>query len=284
MPFVGAEAIASGKLTARQLRMDYCRIHQGIYVRKGVELDARGKARAVALWAGDDGILGGRSAAAIHGSRWIEATEPAEVFRTGSRRSASGVIVHGGALSTNEICVIEGLRATTPARTAYDLGRRLPVDEAVAVLDALCRATALDPKAIAELAAAHHGARGLTNLRSVLDLVDAGAESPKETQLRLLVLRAGLPTPATQIPIVDEFGRTIARADLGWERWRVLLEYDGAQHWTDPAQRAWDIERTELLERLGWKIVRVSSKQLLQSPRTVVERVRRALRAAGAPI
>ena len=81
-------------------------------------------------------------------------------------------------------------------------------------------------------------------LRSVLDLVDGGAESPRESRLRLLLIRAGLPRPETQIAFRD----LRIRVDMGWRRWQVAVEYDGAQHWTDPRQRSWDIDRIALLD------------------------------------
>ena len=89
---------------------------------------------------------------------------------------------------------------TTPERTAFDIGRRGPVGRAVARLDALARATDFKVSDVEELAGKHRHARGLRQLETVLDLVDAGAQSPKETWLRLMLIRAGYPRPQTQIP------------------------------------------------------------------------------------
>lgn len=75
-----------------------------------------------------------------------------------------------------------------------------------------------------------------------------------------------------------------SRADLGWKHWRVLVEYDGSHHWTDPAQRASDIERYALLPELGWTVIRVGADLLYRRSGVLVERVREALRRAGAPV
>ncbi|HNA52167.1 MAG TPA: DUF559 domain-containing protein, partial [Mycobacterium sp.] len=72
------------------------------------------------------------------------------------------------------------------------------------------------------------------------------------------------------------------RIDMGWEDWLVGVEFDGAQHWTDPRQRTWDIDRQAELEALGWRIVRVSADMLRYRPSVVVARARAALTAAGA--
>jgi hypothetical protein len=129
------------------------------------------------------------------------------------------------------------------------------------------------------LADRHRGARGVSRLRTALDLTDSGAESPQESRLRLIIVRGGLPPPETQI----EFRDLHIRVDMGWREWKVAVEYDGVQHWTDANQRAWDIERTELLETAGWVVVRVSAA-MLAGPAILVERIRGKLRAAGCPI
>lgn len=60
------------------------------------------------------------------------------------------------------------------------------------------------------LAKRYHGRRGIRRARIALDLVDPGAESPRETWLRLLLIRAGFPPPQTQIPVYDEYGQLVA--------------------------------------------------------------------------
>ncbi|WP_433630804.1 endonuclease domain-containing protein [Nocardia sp. CA-120079] len=171
---------------------------------------------------------------------------------------------------------------TTPARTAFDLGRRLSRENAVVVLDALCAATGLRTEEVIELSDLHPGARGIARLREVLPLVDGGAESPQESRTRLLLIDNGLPRPETQIVVRDHYGTFVARVDIGWEQWKVAVEYDGAQHWTDPAQRSKDIDRHAELNALGWLVIRVSADQLRTRPHIILDRVRTALRTQGA--
>ena len=71
---------------------------------------------------------------------------------------------------------------------------------------------------------------------------------------------------------------------MGWPKWKVGVEYDGEQHWSNPAIRAKDIDQQAELEALGWRIIRVSAEILRYRPYSVVERTRAALRAAGAPV
>ncbi len=107
-----------------------------------------------------------------------------------------------------------------------------------------------------------------------------GAESPKETELRLMLLRAGLPEPELNIDILSESGVFIARGDIAYRWCRLLVEYDGSQHASDRDQYVRDVERGENLARAGWHTIRVL-KEHLGSPADVVDRVRNALWARG---
>ncbi|UYF93119.1 DUF559 domain-containing protein [Rhodococcus aetherivorans] len=282
-PFLGTQAVRAGLLTPHQLRR-FRRVHRDVYIHRDAAVTPYGRARAAWLWAGGDGVLAGYSAAALFGSRWIDATAPAELIRRGSRRGTDGVVVHAETILDDEVCTLADMRVTSPARTAFDLGRRLVLDTAVEQLDALCRATRLDPAHVAELSDRHSGARGVRRLRQALPLVDPGAESLPETRVRLLLVRGGLPRPSTQVPVAGVDGRVLGWADLGWKQWRTLVEYDGIHHWTDERQRTKDIERYEAFAALGWSVVRVNSEQLRLRPGSVVERVRMRLRAAGASV
>lgn len=153
--------------------------------------------------------------------------------------------------------------------------------QAVQRLDALANSTDVKVADVQAVIAEHTGARGLVRLRAVLPLIDGGAESPQETWTRLVLIDAGLPKPQTQIRVFDDYGDFVARIDLGYEQLRVGVEYDGPQHWTDPAQRARDIERSTALLDLGWTIIRVTSELLWYRRGTFVGRVDAAMRAAG---
>jgi hypothetical protein len=127
---------------------------------------------------------------------------------------------------------------------------------AVERLDALARATSFTADSVIALLDAHPRLRGRRRVERLLDLVDAGAQSPKETWLRLLLLDAGFPRPQTQIPVFEN-GYQRYYLDLGWEEFMVAVEYDGEQHRTDTRQYRGDIARSEFLDGLGWRRIRV---------------------------
>lgn len=196
-PFRGSQAIALSELTAHQLRCDFTRVYRDVYVRKRNDLTAHARAHAAAVYSGENSILAGRSAAALHGTKWIDAHEPAEVIRHDNFHAPEGLIVRQYSVHPDEIVSIHGRRVTTPARTAFDIGRTVQLPRAIEIVDALCNATQLHPHEVAELAERHPGARGIVGLRSMLALVDGGAESPPETRTRLAIIDAGLPRPET---------------------------------------------------------------------------------------
>ncbi|MEW5810120.1 MAG: hypothetical protein AB1925_11745 [Actinomycetota bacterium] len=280
-PFIASEALAAGQLTFRQLRRHHEAVYPGVWIPRGAELDAVARARAAWLWSGRRGVLGATSAAAVLGAKWVEGDRPAVVVHD-NRRPPAGLVVHTDTLDAAEVTLVCGLPITTAARTAFDLGRRLPQTEAVQRIDALTNVVDVKVADVMDVARLHPGARGLRRLRTVLPMVDGGAESPHETLTRLALLRAGFPVPQTQIEVRDAYGRVFARLDMGWPEWQVAVEYDGAQHWTDAGQRAWDIERWAALEAADWSVIRVSST-MLRRPAVFLDRVRAALRARGCP-
>ena len=277
-PFLGTEAIASGVATKRTLRSRYDMIYRNVYVPKGVEITPAHRAVAAWLWSDRCATVAGVSAAALFGTRWLDPHAPAELIRT--ETASNGIVVHRDRLRDDELCRVRDIAVTTPARTAYDLGRRPGLSKAVIRLDALANATGLRAADIEVVAGRHPGSRGVVQLRQALQLMDAGAESPQESRTRLLLVDADLPRPQTQITVRDSTGRFVARVDMGWEEWKVGVEFDGAQHWIDPAQRTRDIDRYAELADLGWVIIRVNSELLRYRPAVVLERVRAALRAA----
>jgi very-short-patch-repair endonuclease len=275
--FLGNEAIAGGRLTRGQLRWNYRRAHRNVYLPKSAPRSLWDNISAAWLWSGRRGIVAGRAAAALHGARWIDEFAPVEIVGP-FNHPPPGIIVRRERISVEDVVELGGLRVTNPARTAFDLARHLPRAVAVSHLDALSAATGLTVDAVAGLIASHKGARGVRQCQTALSLMDGGAQSPKESWLRLVLVDAGLPRPVTQIRITE--GRFVAYLDMGWEQPMVAVEYDGDQHRTDRSQYVKDIRRAEILNCLGWQVIRVINED---RPNVVVQRARDALNRRSAP-
>ncbi|BBZ79329.1 hypothetical protein MANY_46660 [Mycolicibacterium anyangense] len=271
---IGSAAVRRGDITRRGLARHYLPVFRDVYLRRDVQMTAQLRARAV--WLSTGATVCGLTAAAALGTKWLDPSVPVEILRA-DRHAAAGMVVRSWTVLPDEVCLVASIRATTPARTAFDIGRLLP--QPVPILDALLNATGVSVADVAELARRHPGSRGVAKLRSALERVDGGAESPQESKLRLILVDGGLPVPETQIMFRD----LRVRVDMGWREWKVAVEYDGVQHWNDRRQRSWDIERIALLEAAGWAVVRVSA-EMMGRPHVIVERVRAKLRAAGCPV
>lgn len=280
-PFLGREAIACGLLTKSQLETRYNRLFRGVYIDRDVELTAAVRAKAGWLWTGRRGTVAGHSAAALHGSKWVDDRRAVELIHD-NHHFAAGIQLHRDIVEADEIETIDSVPVTSPSRTALDLGCWYPTMTAVAAIDALARATEVKTADIELLSRRYGGRRGIARARRAADLFDAGAQSPKESWVRVVLIEAGLPRPRTQIQVLDEFGNVLAYLDMGWEDVKVAVEYDGEQHRNSRQQYIWDIRRREQLERRGWVLVRVVAGD---RPDDIVRRVRSACagRAPGQP-
>ena len=199
---MGTEALAAGRVNRYQLEFRHDRVYRNVYVPTGHTLSPADRALAAWLWSGRRATVAGLSAAALLGSKWIDAGQPAEVHHSSKHRT-KGIVLHSDHLAEEEVCVVHGVRVTTPARTAFDLARRRGLTTAVIRIDALMRATGVRTPDITVLGDRHQGARGVVQMRRVLDLADAGAESPQETRTRLVLTSAGLRPARTQIDVCD---------------------------------------------------------------------------------
>jgi hypothetical protein len=272
-PFIGSNAVAAGELTKAQLATRYRRLFPDVYVSRNDDVDAKLRAKAAWLWTGRRGIVAGFAAAALYGSKWINDVYVVELIHD-NRRSPPGIQTHRDRIEDDEIELLFGITVTSPARTALDFGCWHPTMTAVAGIDSLARAVEIKRADVEMLAHKYAGRKGIMRARQAIELFDAGAQSPRESWLRIVLIQAGLPRPRTQIPVFDGFGDVVAYLDMGWEDVKVAVEYDGEQHRNDRRQYTWDVRRLEMLENLGWIVIRVVAGD---RPAEVVRRVRTAL-------
>ncbi|MGV9798910.1 hypothetical protein ACWDTP_12720 [Mycobacterium sp. NPDC003449] len=270
-PFIGSEALTARTVTRHALRTQFVAVHRDVYVANGTRPTAVLRAKACWLRSNRRGVLAGFSASALHGARWIDRGLPAYIIDT-NRRPARGIVTWADAIDEDEICLVGDMRVTTAARTAIDLACRFPEDTAVAAIDALARAAGLKVADIELAVHRHAGRKGIKRARATIALVDPGAESPRETWLRLLVIRAGYPPPRTQYPVRNESGVVIGEVDGAWPDLRIAIEYEGIHH-TDPDQLAKDIARIDAMIEMDWIVIRVTRRD---SAADVLKRVAKA--------
>ena len=178
--------------------------------------------------------------------------------------------------------VIGGLLHTSAERTFVDCATLLSERELLSVGDWLVAQRLTDPGSLWGYCIESH-LDGVQRARRVAPLVRSDVASPRESEVRWHLGRAGLPEPELNADIYDAHGRWLARGDLVFREWKVLVEYDGWQHERDAQQRQWDHLRREQLEAAGWTVVVITTADL-RDPVRVVARVRQALRRRGLAI
>ncbi|MCX6502637.1 MAG: hypothetical protein NT132_09575 [Microbacterium sp.] len=170
---------------------------------------------------------------------------------------------HSRALEPADCAWLFGIPVTSPSRTYLDLASTLDLRELVAVGDRLL--SARDPLAgIADLrtiVAHHSGARGAKIARLALELLTDRAESPKESELRILLIEAGYADLDVNVEVFDDAGTFVARVDLALTRLRIAIEYEGDHH-RDRAQWQRDLARRRRLEAVGWTYITVTQTDL----------------------
>ncbi|NJP90306.1 DUF559 domain-containing protein [Nonomuraea sp. FMUSA5-5] len=184
-----------------------------------------------------------------------------------------GCVTYPAPLPEEDITEHQGVRLTTMDRTALDCARWLPRMVAVATLDQFARRGV-------DLEALWHRPLNTWGLRETLSLVDRGAASPRESWLRVILTDGGLPRPTTQIR-VDLGDDRFAYLDLGWEEFKVAVEYDGQEHHTSPADQQHDTDRREELRRRGWRVIAVRRDVIPGQIADLLQHVANALIESG---
>lgn len=274
---IGTEAVARGAVTSHALRRHYRPLFRNVHAPRDRILTVRDRAIGAWLYSGRVGIITGLAASSLLGANWIDADVDIElIFKY--TRPPHGIIARNERIAPDEWRDLDGIPVATPARAAFDLGRYRPGYDALARMDALMRAHPFSLGEVALLAERYRGARGVARLKALLPYVDGGAESPRESWWRKLVLDCGFPMPRTQIPVVDESGLHVRFLDFGWEDYKVALEYDGDQHQSDRAQYLKDRFVMPELRRLNWHVTSVVKED---DPVVVINSLSRAMLARG---
>ncbi|WP_370463343.1 endonuclease domain-containing protein [Micromonospora sp. WMMC415] len=278
--FRGSQVVSQGLLTRAELRSTAWRpLFKDVYADAGLVVSHPTRCAAAARWLIPPGAaIAGRSAAALFGAGRVEAHESLDVLVPTGRRfgPVSGLAVHTATLPGTDVVLRAGVPVTTPERTCWDLAQWLRVEDAVALVDVLVRRQLVDPARLSERARRHTGERGWKRMLRVADLTDGGAESPPESRLRVRLVLAGLPAPATQF-VVERDGAFVARLDLAWPQWKIAIEYDGIWH-HDPEQLHRDRRRLNRLVGDDWIVLHLTSKRLATDFDGFLAEVRHAIR------
>lgn len=229
------------------------RIWQGIYSRG--EPDDWTRLRGLDLSAGKPVPVCLGTAAALYGFDTENPKDLHVLNPEGSHlRHADGLVIHrrDGA----PLVVEQGRPATAPAWTAIEVARSLRRPRVLATLDAALRSGTCDRVELARAVTKQAGRRGIVVVRELLPIADPRAESPMESEARLVMIDAGLPLPELQYEVIDGRGK-LRRLDFAWPQFRVAAEYDGLDWHSGADAMLADRERASALMDVGWTAISV---------------------------
>jgi very-short-patch-repair endonuclease len=282
-PFCRADARRAGIPLARLLGPEFHRIFYDRYVSSTVVLTDEVLARTAVDLSPAGSFVSHHSAAAIWGGVVpVTANTHVSVTDRAGRSLRRGISAHL-ASAEHATTTLGDLPISTPEQTFVDLACVLDLVDLVILGDSLLHAGATTLPKLWSYVEQWHG-RGARPARLALRYVRAGAESPMETRLRLLVVLAGLPEPKVNHRLVTEDGRCRYRFDLCWEGAKLILEYDGRQHAENSAQWHHDLARRAWLDKHGWLILVVTAPGIYATPGHTLDEVRDALRTRGVPV
>lgn len=195
-----------------------------------------------------------------------------------ARRWHDGIVLHRRIWPLHPD-VVGGIPVVGPDRALVDSATLLGHRDLVRAGDALVRLGRTTPEKLRRYAAERH-LDGVVRARRAVADVRVGVDSVTETDVRLLIRFARLPEPEVNGWIVTDSGSAIARADLVYRIYRVIVEYDGWHHERDARQRQKDHLRRERLDAAGWKVIVITAEDL-KNPLGIVRRVHAALLTGG---
>ncbi len=273
-------------LTYEQLRSQaFTATSRGVRLPASVADNPHARWAAALLLLPPQSVLSHTSAAAalnlpvpwrLQNSPQIHVSTPRDVPRPRRR----DITTHHTDLTQAERGWLGGLRVTCPARTYVYMAALLGHADLVALGDVVLRDHQASHDELREVALRRGRYPGRGRALGAIDWLDPGAESPRESHLRVLLRQARLPHPDVNGVIVSAAGLFLARGDLVFRRERVIVEYDGEVH-APMEQRAKDAARRARLREHGWIVVEVVGSDM-HHPARVIARVRSALRDGAA--
>jgi len=275
---LGAIGLSASAVRKRVASGRLYRVHRSVYSLAPPELlSRRGRYLAAVLACGPGAVLSHRSGADLH---QLRATDRGRIDVTvpgGACRHHDGIDVHRSwTLAAAGTTIIDGIPVTTVARTLLDLAAVVAERHVERALNQAEILELLDVRALDRQLECNRSRPAASKLRAVLAAYDVGqgpTESELEEGLLDLCRVAGLPAPERQVYIVLGDGEPAIRVDFAWRAQRLIIETDGAKYHRTRRAFESDRRRDQRLALAGWRVVRVTWRQIEGHPAEVVRMI-----------
>jgi hypothetical protein len=216
-------------------------------------------------------LAGGPRAVLSHapaGALWgIRPQGDLEVVVTGPRRvePRRWMRFHRSSLPDDEITIKDGIPVTTAPRTLFDLAAVVSHGQLARAINEAEIRRLWDPLSLPNLLKRHPRRPGAAAIRSLIATPGLRVtRSELEDRFLAFLARLGLPLPATNVSM--RVGGCWIEADCVWHEERLIAELDG--HTTHRTRAAFETDRTRdrTLTAAGWRVIRITWRQLHDDP------------------
>jgi hypothetical protein len=231
---------------------------------------------------GNEAVVADCAAAALLGlDAFPEGPLEFRVPRRLRSRSTTGLVRSGPHLAPIDRVTVDGLETMSAAACIVSMAGRVPAAQLQDAVDSSARLGWSSDAFLRRRLAAVRG-RGVRGVRAVdRALGDAGGHSHLERRFLVLVQRAGLPRPRTQVTY-RAGTRVIARVDVLFDPLPVVVEVAGHGTHATRRQRQRDAQRQAELAAMGYLVLTFTYEDVFDRPEYVLTTLRRALERAAA--
>jgi very-short-patch-repair endonuclease len=251
-------------------------VHRGVYLVGHPVPPQLAKEMAAVLACGKGAVLSHQAAACLWGFGTRGAGEIDITVPSRSYRSRPGIRIHGGRnLDHRDVRRRSQIPLTAPARTLLDLAEAIPSRDLHRAYEEAQRGRLLRPVELGAMLERSPGRHGVSAIRALLDEISGPALTRSEAEALLLELLRAAELSPTGVNV--RVGRH--EVDLLWRPQRLIVEVDGYAYHASRAAFERDRLRDAELQAAGYRVMRVTWRQITDRPEAVIARVAQALAA-----
>jgi very-short-patch-repair endonuclease len=182
--------------------------------------------------------------------------------------------LHWADLPADETTTHHGIPTTTVPRTLLDLSAVVHLDELRSAMRQAEQQRLSDPLWLGDMVRRYPRRAGVPALRALIEEAQRGlgvVRSELEERFQALLLDAAVPRPVTNVRIEG------MEVDCAWPEHHLVVELDGHASHHDRLSFETDRARDRRLEAAGWRVVRITWRQLHDTPEAVETDLRKLL-------
>jgi very-short-patch-repair endonuclease/predicted transcriptional regulator of viral defense system len=245
------------------------RLHRGVYLVGPLDTP-HSRFMAASFVAGSDAVIASYPAVVLFGVR-PPREGPIDVIVPRKLRSRPGLRMHQATLHPRDITRRHGIPTTTPARALLDLAATEPTAELERALNEARALHLVSARSLDEQFSRYPRHRGAAALKKATTSDPGFTRSKAERRALELIRRARLPEPEANVKVEGY------EVDFLWRQERLIVEIDGYAFHSMRRSFEQDRRRDQQLTTKGYRVIRITWRQLTEEPEAVVATISAAL-------